>query len=127
RRLALVEEEERLELRACLAEEPQTPFLWPPVRAFVREDHAVLVRLDPQSRDEPLAGARDAVRPHVVLREPPESRLVVFRQDALGAPIGPEPARILLVVGERQVHDVVRTAGPELVALLARDHVVGGS
>ena len=50
---AVPEEEERLELRARRAEQPQPALLRPRVRAFVGEDDAVLVRLEPERGYEP--------------------------------------------------------------------------
>ena len=62
RRLAVVEQEDRLELDAGRAEQPQTPFLGPGVRALVRQHDLRLVRLDAQRGDDALAPSRDAVR-----------------------------------------------------------------
>ena len=79
---AVPEEEERLELRARRAEQPQPALLRPRVRALVRQDDAVLVRLEPERSDEPLAAPVDAVRADVLLREPPARRLGVASEHA---------------------------------------------
>ena len=75
RRLAVVEEEDRLELRPRRAEQPQPALLRARVRPLVREHGLGLVRLDPQRGDEPAARPRDPVRADVVLRDRPDGRL----------------------------------------------------
>ena len=122
-RLALVEEEERLQLRAGLTEQAQTAFLRDAVCALVGQDDPRLVRLGPQRGHEPLARTRDLVRADVVLRQPPDALGLVL-EHSVGAPLAPEPARFGLVVGQRQMDDVVRARGAEALALLGRDHVV---
>ena len=82
------EQEDRLEQRPRRAEQPQPPLLRARVRPLVREDDALLVRLDAQRGDEALAPAGDAVGADVVLREPPvrgsgsSTRAPVSRQAA---------------------------------------------
>ena len=122
-RLALVEEEERLQLRAGLTEQAQTAFLRDAVCALVGQDDPRLVRLGPQRGHKPLARTGDLVRADVVLRQPPDALGLVL-EHSVGAPLAPEPARFGLVVGQRQMDDVVRARGAEALALLGRDHVV---
>ena len=95
RRLALVQEKDRLELRAHRAQEAEPAFLRPAVRPLVRKDDAVLIGLGAQRDDQPAARAPDAVGADVVLLERPQ-RLVVVDEDALLAP-GGEVARGLLL------------------------------
>src|SRR5436190_255837 len=87
------------------------------------ENRARLVRLNLQRGDEPRAGARDAVRADVVLRERPE-RGFLRDEDRLLTPLAEEAAGLLLGLGERQVNDVVRAAGEVARPLLGPDHVV---
>ena len=117
-RLALVEEEEWLELRPGLPEQAQAAFLRAAVGALVREDDPVLVRLRSERGHQALARAGDAVGADVVLREPPVARLRLVREHAVAAPLTPEPARAGLVLGERQVDDVVGVFRREPLALL---------
>src|SRR5439155_1219187 len=118
-RLALVEEEERLQLRAGLTEQAQTAFLRAAVCALVGQDDPRLVRLGPQRGHEPLARTRDLLRADVVLRQPPDALGLVL-EHSVGAPLAPEPARFGLVVGQRQMDYVVRARGAEALALLGR-------
>jgi hypothetical protein len=76
-------------------------------------------------RRRALAAPGHAVGPGVVLDEPPERRLVVTDEDTLALPLGEQLRGLLLVVGQGQANDVVRTAGEVGLALLGRDHVVG--
>ena len=115
---AVPEEEERLELRARGPEQPQPALLRARVRALVGQDDAVLVRLDPQRRDEALAAPLDAVRPDVLLREPPARGLGVADEHAVLLPLREARGRLLFGVGQRQVDDVVRAASRELLSLL---------
>jgi hypothetical protein len=78
------------------------------VRAFVRQDDPVLVRLEPERRDQPLAPPRDAVGADVLLREPPARGFGIANEYALLLPLGEARGRLLLGVGQRQVDDVVR-------------------
>ncbi len=111
-RLAVVEEEDRLELRAGGAQEPQTALLRAGVRALVRKDRAGLVGLDPQRGDEPAALPRDAVGTDVVLRDRPHGGRVLGQENALVEPCAEEPPGLVLGVVQRQVHDVVGVAAP---------------
>src|SRR5438128_943811 len=54
------------------------------------------------------ARARDAVGADVILREPPERRLLLAAQDAFVLPRAEVAARLLLGVRQCQVDDVVR-------------------
>ena len=123
RRLALVQEKDRLELRAHRAQEAEPAFLRPAVRPLVRKDDAVLIGLGAQRDDQPAARAPDAVGADVVLLERPQ-RLVVVDEDAVLAPGAEVARRLLLRVGEREVHDVVRAPLEVLDALLGADDVV---
>jgi hypothetical protein len=105
---AVPEEEERLELRAGRTQQPQPPLLRPGMRALVRQDDPVLVRLEQKRRDEPFAAPRDAVRADVLLHEPPARGLRIANEDSLLLPLHEACGRILLGVGQRQVNDVVR-------------------
>ena len=116
-RVAVVEEEDRLELGARRAQQPQPALLRARVRALVREHGAGLVRLDAQRRDEAVAAPRDPVRADVVLLERPDGRLVVADEHALVEPGPEEPPGLVLGVVQGQVDDVVRVARAEAVAL----------
>ena len=121
---AVVEEEDRLELRPRRTQQPQPPFLRPRVRPLVREDRAGPVRLEPERHDDAVARPLDAVRADVALGERPGRRLL--RDEHAGFTPVREVARgLLLRVRQRQVHDVVRAAREVLGALVLRDHVVG--
>ena len=72
RRVAFVEEEDRLELGARLAQQAESPLLRPAVRSLVGQDGARLVRLDPQRPDQARPRAGDPVRADVVLGQRPE-------------------------------------------------------
>src|SRR4051794_26903239 len=119
------EEEERLELGARGAKQPQPALLRPRVRALVGQDDAVLVRFEPERRNEALAAPGDAVRPHVLLRKPPARRLGVASEHTVLLPLRKARGRLLLGVGQRQVDDVVRASSAELFALRRADDVVG--
>ena len=95
------------------------------MRALVRQDDAVLVRLEPERRHKPLAAPGDAVRPHVLLRKPPARWLGIAGEHALLLPLRETRGRLLLGVGQRQVDDVVRASSAELFALRRADDVVG--
>src|SRR5438874_4711500 len=95
------------------------------MRALVGQHDAVLVRLEPERRDEPLAAPGNTVRPHVLLREPPACRLGVAGEHALVLPLREAGGRLLLGIGQRQVDDVVRALSAELFALRRADDVVG--
>ena len=124
-RQALVEQEDRLELRADGADEPQPALPRLAMRALVRQDDAALVGLDLERRDDPAPRPRDAVRADVVLLERPERRRLLS-QHALLAP-GREVARCLLFrVGQREVDDVVRALLEVRLPLVLGQHVVRG-
>src|SRR5437764_7619915 len=121
---AVPEEEERLELGAGGAEQPQPPLLRACVRALVRQDDAVLVRLEPECRGEALAAPSDAVRAAVLLYEPPARRLGIAYEDSEPLPLRKARGRLVLGVGQRQVDDVVPASPPELLPLFRSDDVV---
>src|SRR6266508_4259432 len=125
RRIAFVEQEDRLQLGARRAQEPQPSLLRGGVRALVRQDDSAVVRLRPQRRDQSGTSSPDVVRPGVILREEPEARLPVAGEDAFGAPVREVPSRLLLVLRQRQVDDVVRAAAEVLLALRGRNDVIG--
>ena len=76
RRAALVEQEDRLELRAHGAQQPKPALLRTAVRALVRAGRPRARTARPAaSATRPRARARHAVRADVVLRERPERRL----------------------------------------------------
>ena len=109
-RLAVVEEEDRLELRLRGAQEAQPALLRAGVRPLVRQHGSGRVRLDPERGNETLAAACDPVRPDVVLSDGPDGRLVVLDEDALLEPGPKQPAGLVLGVVQRQVDDVVGIA-----------------
>ena len=121
---ALVEKEDRLYVRPNSPQQTEKALLRPGMSALVRKDDACVVRLESQGDDEALAGARDPIGAGVVLSEPPEGRLLVSQEHALGLPVPPEPRRLGLVVRESQVNDVVGATGEVAFPLLGRDHVV---
>ena len=121
-----MEEEDRLELRVRGAKQPQAPLLRAGMRALVRQDDPRLVGLEPKRRDDAGTCPGDAVRPDEVLCKRPERRLVVLDEHALRPPVSEREPRLLLRVRQSQVHDVVRVEGEVALALLGRDHVVGG-
>ena len=122
RRRPVVEEEDRLELDAGRAQEPEPPFLWAGMRALVRQNRAVLVRLDLQRGHDSTPAPFDPVGTDVVLDEQPDRRRLLD-EHALGSPALECLRRLLLGVRQRQVDDVVRVL-EVLRALLGGDHVV---
>ena len=124
RRRPVVEEEDRLELDARRAEQAEAALLRACVGALVRQHRPRLVRLDLQRRDDPEAGAGDAVGADVVLLERPD-RGRLLDEDALCAPVVECAGCLLVRVGQREADDVVRAAGTQLLALLVVDDVVG--
>ena len=118
------EQEDRLELRARRPEQAQATLLRPGVRPLVRQDHALLVGLDSQCGDEPLARALDAVRPDVVLPQPPVRGLVLLDEHARAAPVGEVARRLALRVRQGQMDDVVGAAREILRSLRLGDDVV---
>src|SRR5439155_13805074 len=125
RRLAVVEEKDRLDLRPRGTEQTQPALLRPHVRALMGQDDTCLVRLDTQRGDEPLPCACHAVRPDVVLSERPHRGFAVANEGAVGEPRPEELAGLLLGVVQRQVDDVVRVARGKHVPLGRGDDVVG--
>src|SRR6266566_3806968 len=123
-RVALVEEEDRLELRAGGAEQPKPALLGATMRSLVREHGARLVRLRSERGDEAGPRPGNTVRADIVLGEEPVAGLRLPREHALLAPGDHVTACLLLVVRERQMDDVVRTAREVRLPLLGRDHVV---
>ena len=72
--VAVVEREDRREVRARRAREPQPVLLRAGVRALVRADPARAVVLDAHAREQPVARAAAAVGAGVVLLERPQRR-----------------------------------------------------
>src|SRR6476646_9781907 len=105
---AVPEEEEGLELRPRSLEEAQATLLRARVRALVRENDPVRVRLDLERRDEALPPSLDSVGSDVLLREPPERRLLLLDEHASLPPVRKLLGRILLGLGQGQVDHVVR-------------------
>ena len=122
----VVEEEDRLELRPHRAQETEALGFRPRVRELVREDDALLVRLDSQRGDEAVSRPLDAVGADVALRERPQRRLVVADENPVALPVREVARRLDLRLGKRQVHDVVRAPREVVAALLGGDDVVGG-
>ena len=106
RPLAFVEEEDRLELGADLAQDAETPLLRPAVRALVGQHGSRLVRLDLQRPDQARPCSRDSVGTDVVLGQRPEPGLV-RDQDLLVAPFAEEPPRLGFGLRKGQMNDVV--------------------
>ena len=119
------EQEDRLELRSCRAQQAQAALLRPCMRALVWKNDAVLVRLDAERRHEALALPLHPVGADVALREPPVRRLGLLDEHARLAPRGKLARGGLLVLRERQVDDVVRALREIRLALTRRDDVVG--
>ena len=112
RRLAVVEEEDRLELGARRAQQPQPALLRPRVRALVRQDGTGLVRLHAERGDDPTAGRgrpRPARRSPAPPPRPPRSSSRTRTPSASQAR-NVAPAS-LLGVGQGEVDDVVRVGG----------------
>ena len=122
--VAVVEQEDRLELRARGAKQAQSSFLRTGVRALVREHDAVLVRLESQRDDDAVARALDSVGTDVRLRERPRCRLLVAREDPVATPGREITCGVVLGVRERQVDDVVRASCEVPGASSSVDHVV---
>src|SRR5437762_1854601 len=101
--IAVMEQEDRLELRPRRAEQPQAALLRAGVRALVRQHDAVLVRLEPQGDDEPVARPLDPVRPEVSLRQPPGGWPGLAVEHALGFPVGQVARGLVIRIGQRQV------------------------
>ena len=124
----VVEREDRRQVRARRAGEPQAVLLRPGVGALVRADPAGAVVLHAHAREQAVARARPAVRARVVLRDRPQRRLVVAGEDALLLPAGEHlgGVGVGVALGAREVDldDVVRRAGDELGALRLVDDVV---
>ena len=123
RRGAVVEKEDRLELRPRRAQQPQAPLLRGSMCPLMREHDTAFVGLDPQRDDVAVPRALDPVGTDIGLRKRPARRLVA-REDAGVAPRGEVGGRLLLGIRQGQVHDVVRTAAEVLQPLVRRDHVV---
>jgi hypothetical protein len=122
---AIVEQEDRLQLRPRGAEQPQSLLLRPGMRPLVREHDGAFVRLERERDDEAVARAADAVRPDVRLRERPCAVLQLAYEHAGLAPGCEVRDGLRVRVGKRQVDDVVGAAREVLAPLLLRDHVVG--
>jgi hypothetical protein len=94
------------------------------VRALVRQDDSVLVRLEPKGHHEALAETGDTVRADVLLREPPARWIGIADENSAFLPLRETRGCLLLGVGQRQVDDVVRVSSLELFPLLRPDDVV---
>jgi hypothetical protein len=114
-------------MRPKRVKEPQPTLLRFGVGALVRQDDAVLVRLDAQRGDEPAPGPLDSVRSDVLLLERPEGRVSIPDKRAVREPLAPQPARVGFVLGQGQVDDVERAPGHQLITLRLVDDVVGRS
>ena len=121
---AVVKEEDRLELRACRAQETQAALLRARVRALVRQDDATVVRLDLQRDDVAVPRALDTVRSDVRLRQRPRRRLAALDEHTRSAPVAEVARRLLLAVGERQVNNVERASREVVRAFRVGDDVV---
>jgi hypothetical protein len=122
-RVRVVEEEDRLELRARGAQEPQPLLLRPGMGALVRQHVTLLVRRRRNRRCHAFARTCDAVRADVVLGDPPVA-LALRHEDTLGAPGREVAACLLRRFRQGQVHDVVRAPRQIPGPLGVRDHVV---
>ena len=81
-----VQREDRGDVRARRARQPQPVLLRPGVRALVRAHPPGAVLLDPHPAEEPAPGQRAPVGPGVVLRVRPDRRLGVAHERALQLP-----------------------------------------
>ena len=123
RRSAVVEEEDRLELRLGRAQKLEPTFFRTGVRPLVRQHLACGVRRRLDRARDALTRALYAVGAGVGLLDPPERRLF-FAQHASLSPRGERLRCRLGRVGQRQMDDVVRTEAGKRIALLRPDHVV---
>ena len=82
----VVEAEDRREVRARGAREPQPVLLRARVGALVRADAAGAVVLDAHAREDAVAGAQLPSGPGVVLRERPQRGRLVADDDPLVVP-----------------------------------------
>ena len=117
-RIAVVEQEDRLELRPCRPQQPQSPLLRPGVRALVRQDDPVLVRFEPQRDHESVPGPRHPVRARVALRQRPDHRVGLALEHAFGLPLDQLAGGLLFRVRQGEVDDVVRVERQIARALL---------
>ena len=124
RRLAFVEEEDRLELRARRAQEAQPALDRLRMRTLVRENAAGCIRLGAERCHDPVAPARNAVGTDVVLLEVPDRRVRISRENPLGQPASVALARSSSVGRRGQMDDVVEITRAQLQDVLVVDHVV---
>ena len=122
--LAVVEQEDGLELGLCRAEEAQAALLGTCMRPLVGQHRSRLVRLDAERGDETFTPSRDPVGADVVLGDGPDGRLVVLDEHAFVEPRPKQPPGLVLGVVQRQVHDVVGITRPVLGKRFRRHHVV---
>ena len=120
--IAVMEQEDRLELRPRRAEQPQAALLRAGVRALVRQHDAVLVRLEPQGDDEPVARPLDPVRPEVSLRQRPGGWPGLAVEHALGFPVGQVarglPVERIRILDKRMFHNGLGRVNDIAVQLL---------
>ncbi len=121
--------EDRREVRARGAGEPQPVLLRPRMSALVWPDPAGAIVLHPDASEESAAGPLAAVGSGVVLGQCPDCRLLVTDDHALIAPLREQLRGVGIPVPvplwEVDADDVVGRAGLERRPLLGIDHVVG--
>ena len=123
-RVGVVEQEDRLELRAGRAEEGQPVLACLRMRQLVPEHVALGVRRRLDRAGDALARAHLPVGPDELLPQPPERRLLLAQDAAL--PPGRQLGRgRLRRVRPRQVDDVPVARVPERVEQVVVDDVVG--
>ncbi len=128
------EGEDRRDVRARRARQPQAVLLRAGVGALVRAHPAGTVALDTDAAEEAAARTSDAVGPGVLLGVRPDRRLRIAGKDTLQLPALEEVGRRLVDVAARAIRarevdgdDVERRALEQRGALAVVDHVVGRS
>src|SRR5438105_1591171 len=121
---AVVQEEDRLELRARRPQEAQASLLWPRMRALVWQNGTAVVRLDAKRHDVAVARPLHAVRTDVRLRQRPPRRVAVADEHAGITPLAQIARRLLLALRQREMHDVVQAPRKVVAPIVVRDDVV---
>ena len=124
RRLAFVEEEQRLELGVGGTKQAQTTLDGLRMRALVGDHHATLVGLGTQGGDDSLTPPWRPVPTREALLPDPDGRLLVAYENTGGEPIAVHLPRLVLVLGQGEMGDVVGVAAQQNLALVRRDDVI---
>src|SRR5512132_3262882 len=123
-RVAVVQQEDRLELGPCRPQESQAPLLRPGVRALVRQDDSTLVGLESKGDHESVADPRYPIRAGVGLRQRPDRRFGLPLEHAVRLPIRELARGLLLGLRQGQMDDVVGVERQVVLTLHGREHVV---